>query len=376
MHGTGRKSGMAFCLSGLLLMAGSASAQTTAPLAALEVALPQLQPPDLSVMTYNVKGLPWPIARGRPQALTTIAERLADMREGGVQPAVVVLQEAFVSRAKRIGDEAGYRYKATGAGIPGASRPSSRRFPLRRLNREPQLDSGLLVLSDYPIVDVRSAAFPSNACAGLDCFAAKGVVLVTVEIPGKGKVQVATTHLNSRGASMAPSKETVRAYREQVAFLCEFLGKERDSSIPLVLAGDFNLGNTAERLEILPPALEDLNGGAAPDEPFRNFVQATDLEISRSDDARWVVERARDMQYVLPGGGRTLSALSARIPFGSKTPGGPLSDHFGYTIEYRLTEAGSQFAPRHAQRPVLAERSGGTGADVRLPGSGEAVSAQ
>ena len=375
MKKTGRKSGMVFCLAGALLMAGSATAQTTAPLAALEVALPKLQPPDLSVMTYNVKGLPWPIARGRPEALANIAERLAEMRKGGVQPAVVVLQEAFVTRAKTIGDKAGYRHQATGAGIPRASQSTLRRFPLRRLNRGPQFDSGLLVLSDYPIVDVKAAAFPSSACAGLDCFAAKGVVLVTVEMPGKGRVQVATTHLNSRGASMAPSRESARAYREQVEFLCAFLGSERDASLPLVLAGDFNLGDTAERLEILPPALEDLNGGTAPDEPFRNFVQATDMEISRSEDARWVVERARDMQYVLPGSGQTLAAISARIPFGSKTPGGPLSDHFGYTVDYRLTAENGRFAARENGESVVAEVSGG-GADTRRPGAAEVVSAR
>lgn len=363
-------------MTGALLMAGSAAAQTTAPLAALEVALPQLESPDLSVMTYNVKGLPWPIARGRPEALANIAAHLADMREGGVQPAVVVLQEAFVSRAKAIGDKAGYRYQATGAGIPRASEPSSRRFPLRRLNRGPQLDSGLLVLSDYPIVDIKAAAFPESACAGLDCFAAKGVVLVTLEMPGKGRVQVATTHLNSRGASMAPTRESARAYREQVDFLCEFLGSERDASIPLVLAGDFNLGDTEERLAILPPALEHLNGGTAPDEPFRNFVQATDTEISRSDDARWVVERARDMQYILPGGGRTLSAISARIPFGSKTPGGALSDHFGYTVEYRLAPSNTRLASRDARHAVLAEKTAGSGGDTRLHGSAETVSAR
>ena len=45
----------------------------------------------LSVMTYNVNGLPWPIALGRDAALGRIADRLAGMRRAGRQPHIVLL---------------------------------------------------------------------------------------------------------------------------------------------------------------------------------------------------------------------------------------------------------------------------------------------
>lgn len=376
-----RRPRLALFLAGSLLFAGASIAQPTAPLSTLEVAIPKpdippvkrvdlpatglpqidmalpkppqanLPPADLSVMTYNVKGLPWPIATGRAAALERIADRLAWMRKGGVQPAVVVLQEAFRSEAKEIGDRAGYRFQIGGENISRAASPVSKRSPFRRRASAPQLDSGLVVLSDYPILDVNRASFPESACAGIDCYAAKGVVLVTLALPGKGRIEVATTHLNSKGASWASEKETERAYREQVDFLVEFLADKRDHSVPLVLAGDFNLGNRAERLAILPPALLGLNGGNAPAEPLRHFVEAADTHLARSKDAQWVVERARDMQYVLPGSGRTLAPVAASIPFGSETRGEPLSDHFGYTIEYRLTQSdGSLIESRIAAR--------------------------
>lgn len=342
---------MAMFLAGSLLCAGGASARPAAPLAALEVALPRIEPakvhvPDFSVMTYNVKGLPWPIAQGRAAALERIADRLALMREVGRQPAVVVLQEAFRSEAKSIGDRAGYRYQIRGAKARRVMSPVSRRAPLRRRAASPQLDSGLIVLSDFPILEVDRAAFPNGACAGMDCFAAKGVVLVTLAVPGKGRVEVATTHLNSKGASWAPEKETERAYREQVDFLVEFLRSNRNPAIPLILAGDFNLGDREERLAILPPALMRLNGGRAPSEALRGCIDAESMPDAHSDDAQWVVERARDMQYVLPGDRRTLSAISASIPFGTESGGEPLSDHFGYTIEYRLTAPAGRLASR------------------------------
>ncbi len=350
-----RRPRMAMVLASSFFFASGAFAQPAAPLAALEVALPRIefariQGPDISVMTYNVKGLPWPAATGRAAALERIADRLAAMRKGGVQPAVVVLQEAFRSEAKSIGDRAGYRYQIGGAKAHRIANAVSRRAPLRRRSAAPQLDSGLIVLSDFPILDVNRAAFPSGACAGMDCFAAKGVVLVTLAVPGKGKVEVATTHLNSKGASWASEKETERAYREQVDFLVEFLRSNRNPKVPLILAGDFNLGDREERLAILPPALTRLNGGEAPPEALRGCIDADFMLDAHADDAQWVVKRARDMQYVLPGDGRTLSAIAARIPFGSEAGGEPLSDHFGYTIEYRLSAPASRLASHHEGR--------------------------
>src|SRR6478735_10191093 len=57
----------------------------------------------LSILTYNVHGLPWPIASNRSKSLRRIADRLAALRRMGLQPSIVVLQEAFTTDAKDIG---------------------------------------------------------------------------------------------------------------------------------------------------------------------------------------------------------------------------------------------------------------------------------
>lgn len=41
---------------------------------------------ELSVMTYNVKGLPWPATWGREPALAAIGKKFAQMRERKAQP--------------------------------------------------------------------------------------------------------------------------------------------------------------------------------------------------------------------------------------------------------------------------------------------------
>src|SRR4051794_12601604 len=81
---------------------------------------PVAQPtsPPLSVLTYNVHGLPWPLASGRNPAFVEIATRLRALRAAGAQPHVVVLQEAFTGAAKSIGAEAGYPFVLIG---PSAS---------------------------------------------------------------------------------------------------------------------------------------------------------------------------------------------------------------------------------------------------------------
>src|SRR5688572_2222947 len=71
----------------------------------------------LSVMTYNIKGLPWPLATGRADAMDRIAGRLIDLRCAGRQPHIVLLQEAFTEEAAAIARTAGYAHVAFGPDI-------------------------------------------------------------------------------------------------------------------------------------------------------------------------------------------------------------------------------------------------------------------
>ena len=68
----------------------------------------------LSVLTCNVRELPWPIAKHSAENLERIARRLWSLRLKGKQPEVVLLQEAFTDDARNIGIAAGYRYVVNG----------------------------------------------------------------------------------------------------------------------------------------------------------------------------------------------------------------------------------------------------------------------
>lgn len=292
---------------------------------------------DISVLTYNVAGLPWPLAKKGPEALSAIGERLAQMRRAGCAPGVVVLQEAFTPEAKAIGAHAGYPFIVEGpylrTGMPSAG-AEERNWLLGETAGTP-VDSGLVILSDLPVLDVKRASFPEGACAGYDCLAAKGIVLVTLALPGGRKIMVADTHFNSRRASRAPEERSLAAYRRQSEFLAHFIAANRIKDAPVVIAGDFNQGQRPSRAAALQLALRRLAGRPVVD-ALRTHMADAPTPLAYSADAEAIVRRAKDMQFVLDGEAAQLAPIGTDIPFGTEPDGSMLSDHIGYTIRYRF----------------------------------------
>ncbi len=68
----------------------------------------------LSVMSYNVAGLPWPVKAGRGEALKRIGDELAKMRAAGTEPDVILIQEGFRKEIGDLIDRSGYPYVARG----------------------------------------------------------------------------------------------------------------------------------------------------------------------------------------------------------------------------------------------------------------------
>lgn len=285
---------------------------------------------DLSLMTYNVKGLPWPIAQGRPDAILAIGDRLARMRAQGRQPTVVVLQEAFIDDAKAIGDRAGYAYQVHGPYLRSEAGVGAEGSWYLGETGPSTLDSGLVILSDLPITDVARGAFPTDSCAGYDCMAAKGVVMVTVDVPGRGPVSIANTHLNSRAASGAPYERTHAAYRRQTEFLAAFIRDHRQAGVPLILAGDFNRDQRPQRIAALGQAMRGSHEG------LRDALRHALVAPAGRSDAESIRESARDMQFVFDSAQTRVEVSGAEVPFGTEPGGEGLSDHMGFTIRYRL----------------------------------------
>lgn len=299
----------------------------------------------LSVLTYNVHGLPWPLLWGRGAGLDQIAARLADMRQRGQQPHVVVLQEAFTAEARQIGHLAGYRFIADGsdaanvdaetASGPARAFAASARW-LRGEALGKYVGSGLEILSDYPIVAVRRASFPTFACAGFDCLANKGALFASIRLPGeRDPVDVVTTHLNSRVASGVSDVRSTPAYQMQVGALSRFIQASHDPTHPLIVAGDFNVGNADARKASLLQHVRTtwVRGGAIRDA----YGEAVERRFPLSPDARFSMSRARDWQFFASGSGERIELRGIDTPFGHDRNGNMPSDHVGYTARFAIS---------------------------------------
>jgi endonuclease/exonuclease/phosphatase family metal-dependent hydrolase len=289
---------------------------------------------EISVLTYNVRGLPWPVATGRGEALRAIGEELAELRRAGRQPDVVLIQEGFRSEMSELVRASGYAYWAEGPGredraIYGS--PPKRRGanPLQGEGVGKLTGAGLHVLSDAPILDVRFATF--RHCAGLDCLANKGAILVRIAPDGlPTPVDVVNTHLNSRKASRAPSSRTLEAHQGQTRELLAFLAANRNPDHPLIVGGDFNIRNSAVRYDF-----------AATERPYRVVAEfcarveptcGAKAKPARADGRPWLASQ------ILQGfdeGVVRIRPLATAALFDAGAA--RLSDHDGYLVRYRLS---------------------------------------
>jgi endonuclease/exonuclease/phosphatase family metal-dependent hydrolase len=298
-----------------------------------------LRSTQLSVLIYNVEGLPWPARRGRGAFLDRIGEELARMRQAGNAPDVVLVQEAFTARGAAIGKTAGYANRVRGpsaqdmpeTGLPDQDHVDGRRF--RKGERSGKLlGSGLYVFSDYPVVDVHRRGFSRHACAGLDCLSAKGTLLVRVAIPGMPTpVDIMTVHMNAQGAARVREARTLAAHRFQTLESAGFLLETRDPANPLILGGDFNMRRSPDRLEHFDQH-----------KPY-NIVRRwcsdaandCDVRMSWDGDAPWL--DTQDLQVFDDGQTVSVRPLRVEAIFDGPETGGKLSDHDGYLVTYELS---------------------------------------
>ncbi len=306
----------------------------------------------ISVMTYNVHGLPWPLTSGRNAAFERIEGRLRALRLQKTQPHIVVLQEAFTLGAKAIGTKSGYRYIANGPSRDSSGNENAKARDLifssaasffKGETSGKWLDSGLQVLSDYPILSVKRLAFPAFACAGFDCLANKGILLVKIAVPGSSTpILIATTHMNSKRSSGVSMERSYYAYQRQADTINHFIAANRDPKIPVVFAGDFNASSDQRESYLLATGTSSLS--AASTIKVQSALQSC-LSVSYPcgfavpQIANLIQRRRLDWQFYADGFYTSIQAIKMQVPFGHERSGEMLSDHIGYGIVYRLSSA-------------------------------------
>jgi len=292
---------------------------------------------ELSVLTYNVEGLSWPARSGRGPQLGEIGRRLAAMRAEGRAPDVVLFQEMFSGPAKKALADSGYPAIAGGPRRMTPAGPATReklpgrtRWLLGELGLK-LTSSGLAIASRYPLLDQRVEAYGRRSCAGIDCLANKGIMLVRLGIPGVPvPVDLYNTHMNARGASKAANVRNAAAHDRQALEASFFIRRTHEPAHPLVFGGDFNMRKSEERWEnfsryqSLGLVHDYCLGGA----------HGCDVRMSWDGDEPWM--DTQDLQFFQPGDRVAIRPIRVEAMFDGGASGPELSDHDGFLVTYEL----------------------------------------
>ncbi len=297
----------------------------------------------VSVLIYNVAGLPWPQSAGRGAAMQHVGDELAAMKRAGTAPDIILLQEAFIASAGNIGKRAGYHNAVRGP----LRRDPPMNFGLPRLAKDFRNDrrfikgerigkftsSGLYIFTDYGIDQVDQTPFGRNSCAGYDCLANKGVMLARIHIPDVPEpLQLFNTHLNARRAARVPLERTHQAYERQIVETGVFLSSAYNPTLPFIFGGDFNTRRSERRytakVEIMPGTDVryhcTMNGGKC------------DVRMSWDDDEPWM--DTQDIQGFASGTRVKVEPIRVETLFDQPWRNGAApSDHDGYLVTYRLS---------------------------------------
>jgi endonuclease/exonuclease/phosphatase family metal-dependent hydrolase len=341
-----RKSMIAFAVAALA-STGMAPAASDPSLPLGIAAGAALGPGRLSILTYNVEGLPWPAVSDRPANLARIGATLAALRAAGRAPQVVVLQEAFTQDAQDMARQTGYRHMAFGPASLDPQ-PTMPRYALPGAvlmgeGLGTPLSSGLILLSDYKLTHVRRTPFPAGACSGYDCLANKGILSARLDIPGLARpIEIVTAHFNSGHPSGQPEPVNRIAFTRQLEALGRFMDQDRRSgAIARIYAGDFNIGHSPGRLTALLGYIRKRKGIAAAalgkDKRVglcrtapRQCLQGVAL------GANVPLVHTNDWQFLTPSRDVTLFPVAREILFGRDKAGRMPSDHFGLNVIYQF----------------------------------------
>ena len=165
-----------------------------------------------------------------------------------------------------------------------------------------------------------------------------------------GEIDVVNTHLNSKRASRASLKRSLKAHNLQVEELQAFISGHRAAGAPLLVGGDFNVKGSAARYDHL--------ADARPYKVVSEFcsapASACEGQTAQHEVEPWL--RSQDLQGFEAAPAVDVRPVRVDTVFGRDASGVRLSDHDGYLVRYRLTWSLTAEPP--AARPKLGEEVG------------------
>lgn len=282
-------------------------------------ATPELDNPQphgqmiLRVMSYNIHALP--IFGGADESLMRdIGKALKARRDKGEGPDIVLIQEGFHANVDYLLETAKFPYKKFG---PPANFPRS--------------NSGLIMLSDYPIVSSEVHPFALENSAGMDWNAEKGILWTQVRLPHAiDFLDVMNTHMQADYTNdiMAPPEETIAARERQELELKNFFWKKVKPNAPVIFGGDFNSTSVMEDYYNII-AYTFLYNAAEYCALFENCT----TNVNPYNYMKISV----DHQFFRPNGTLKVEPIVYKKSFDKPVNGRMLSDHAALEVHYKIT---------------------------------------
>lgn len=264
----------------------------------------------LKVVTYNIWGLPSWMTGARAGRYPKIAHELKRL-----DPDVVLLQEAWTAKSRK-------------------SAPASGEWSIARAAGQHTFfqQSGLVTLSRFPIIG--GEFYPFSRSAFPDKFVNKGVLKVTVRLPGEQVINVWNVHLQDGGT------REIRA--SQIHELITRVQAAEDGQIADLVGGDFNVTPDSEfygdLARSLGPSVQQLSGK----NPFVTWDG-----LSAKSDA------GETLDYIFIKKRSPFQRVQAapRVAFSARTFEQRLSDHLGIEAEVGLGAEPSLAGATHSLDP-------------------------
>lgn len=291
---------------------------------------------NLRVLSYNIQALPPPIKKGKAPLFERIAELLRERRQNDTHPHVVLLQEAFDSKSDVIAETSGYKYILRGPGRKTNAKlgkahwvPQTRKAYVSFTDPQKFMGSGLMIMSDYPIVAGHHKSFHSDECAGIDCLANKSIQLARIEVPGVGQpIDIVNSHFNSRKSAAAPTRITLKIHHKQTDKLKWFLEKASKGN-PLIVAGDFNT-KQPERYSYFDRTLGLIDAGKV------CLSDTGRCKVAEHTEQETILFNTNDKHFYSGSKRVALHPYFIERNFSEKLDGRELSDHLGYEVHYTV----------------------------------------
>jgi len=267
---------------------------------------------EISVLTYNVWGLPHPIGQRLEHRFKHIGQHL---RRNSLGLDLVGLQECFSEHSAIIHREANFPHIVKG--------PTG----------GPLAGSGLVIYSVYRVVYERGVVWKN--CNGVfdqssDCLASKGFLMVRVMIPNIGELDFYDLH-----ADAGWNDGDVRARSSQIGQLIEFV-KSEFSTNPVIIVGDFNFTARTPDQELYRHFKDELRLTDPLDGKDPSTMSARN-SIVRNDNPDYVPQRY-DFIFYRGSDKVEIAFIEGWVVEDFKDlEGGDLSDHFPVYVRLGLS---------------------------------------